>query len=59
MAGITETKQFKITPDGKIELVVTDEVELLALATRYAVYSADNFYCGHSGQSVSCFSQRT
>lgn len=35
MAGITETKQFKITPDGKIELVVTDEVELLALATRY------------------------
>ena len=35
MAGIAETKQFKITPDGKIELVVTDEVELLALATRY------------------------
>lgn len=35
MAGITETKQFKITPDGKIELVVTDEVELLTLATRY------------------------
>lgn len=34
MAGITETKQFKITPDGKIELVVTDEVELFALITR-------------------------
>ena len=42
MAEITETKQFKITPDGKIELVVTDEVELFALITGYLPIVCDD-----------------